>query len=114
MAAYAAWVIPAVVGTVLGLQWWTTLLLLVPGAAWYSTTRWQRYPVGSAWDRVPIVYALPGIIVIALVMSGQGLPGMRPYAGCFAVALLLGADLLRGSRRETEGATVSPVRPLGA
>jgi hypothetical protein len=45
---------------------------------------------------VPIAYALPGIIVIVLTVPG--LSSLSRYAGCFAAALLIGADLLRGGR----------------
>lgn len=94
--AYAGWAALPLLGAALDLPWWATLLLLVPTTAWYLAAL-RRNRVGErtwAWGRVPIAYALPGIIVIALTVPG--LSSLPRYAGCFAAALLIGADLLRG------------------
>lgn len=96
--AYVGWAAPPLLGAALELPWWATLLLVVPATVWYLATLWRNHTGGRTWDwdRLPIVYAIPGIIVIALVVPG--LSSLPRYAGCFAAALLIGADLLRGGR----------------
>jgi hypothetical protein len=86
--------VPPLAGAALDLSWWITLLLVAPATVCYLAMLGRLRLGDWAWERVPIAYALPGIIVIALVVPG--LPSLHRYAGCFAAALLIGADLLRG------------------
>ena len=94
LAAYIGWIAPPAIGAALDLPWWATLLLVAPATVWYLATLWRNRPGEWDWARVPIMYALPGILVIALVVPG--LSSLHRYAGCFAAVLLIGADLLRG------------------
>jgi hypothetical protein len=100
--AYAGWLVPPLVAAAANLPWWASLLLLVPATAWYVRIRSREsLSEASAWDRFPIMYALPGVVAIALVIPG--LSGLSRYTGCFAASLLILADLFRGGHSGSTG-----------
>jgi hypothetical protein len=104
LLVYVGWIVPPLVGAVLNLRWWITMLLLVPATSWYVMALKRGFVTkrGEGWDRVPLAYSLPGVLAIALVVPG--LSGLQRYAGCLATVLLVLADLIRG------GGTDSPRR----
>jgi hypothetical protein len=101
--------VPPLIGAALNLPWWATLLLILPGTVWYLTRlNGTRITGRSDWDSVPIAYALPGVLAIALVVPG--LSGLQQYTGCFAASLLILADMFRGGgdRKSRRGRHQAP------
>jgi hypothetical protein len=98
-APYVAWAIPAVLGAGLAWKWWLVYLLLIPGALLYLTVERyrKRSPALTLGQRYPIVYALPALLVIALV--SHPLQRADRYLGLVATASLIIADLYRRERR---------------
>jgi hypothetical protein len=90
--AYAAWLLPAVLGYVLGWAWWLTLAALVPGLAWYVCVEGRSYyaesrdadPAAPLGRHLPILRLIPVLIPVFL-LRGR-------FAGVIVVVALIAVD----------------------